>query len=88
LAIEDNPLQNSFVVYPNPTTDQITIENRNNIALTNVEIVDTHGRLMGVQEINGQVGAISMSLSSLSSGVYFVKINAEVGSVVKQIIKQ
>jgi len=88
LAITDNLLKNSFVVYPNPTTDQITIENRNNILLSYIEILDINGRLLGIKEINSEVETISMSLASYNSGVYFVKISAEKGFLVKQIIKQ
>ena len=88
LGIDDQALSNNIIVYPIPTTDQITIENRNNISLTNIEILDINGRHLGIKEINSEAKNISLSLSSYSSGVYFVKINAENDFLVKQIIKQ
>ena len=88
LAIEDTLLQNNFVVYPNPSTDQITIANRNNILLSHIEIIDINGRLLGFKEVNSEAENSSLSLSSYSSGVYFVRINTENDFLVKQIIKQ
>ncbi len=88
LAIEDNLLQNNFVVYPNPTTNLITIENRNNIPLSRVEIRDINGRLLEFKEINSGTNNISLSLSSYNSGSYFVIIYTENDFLVKRIIKQ
>ncbi|NNC95171.1 MAG: T9SS type A sorting domain-containing protein [Chitinophagales bacterium] len=88
LAVEDQTLEDNFLVYPNPTSDLIIIENRNNIPLSKVEILDINGRILRVKEISSNDNSISLSLGSFSNGIYFIKINSVDGFFVKQIIKR
>jgi len=88
LSVDDNPLQNNFVVAPNPTFDHISIENKNNWYVSHIEILDISGRILEAKEIKSGGNTMSLSLSPYSSGSYFVRINATESSIVKQIIKQ
>ncbi|KAA3621632.1 MAG: T9SS C-terminal target domain-containing protein [Flavobacterium sp.] len=88
LATEDQTLQNSFIVSPNPTSDLITIENTNGIPINDVEILDFNGRLLKAKEISSKANSISLSLASFSNGIYFIKINSEDDFIVKQILKK
>jgi phage host-nuclease inhibitor protein Gam len=61
------------------------------LRISNVEIFDVFGRNVGV---NTQVRTenlekeILLNISHLSVGVYFVKINTEVGEVIKKVLKE
>jgi len=88
LSVDDNPLQNNFVVSPNPTSDHISIENKNNWYVSHIEILDISGRILETKEIKSGDNTMSLSLSPYSSGSYFVRINAEENFLVKQIIKR
>ncbi len=81
LGIEENTTQ--VDIYPNPVNDRLYIKAE--IEIEEVVIYDVYGRQQST--VNGQQ-SLSIDLSNLSSGIYFVKINTEKGNIVKRIIKQ
>jgi hypothetical protein len=52
-----------------------------------IEIYDVYGRRQQQSTVNRQQ-TLTIDLSDLKSGIYFVKINTEKGNIVKRIIKQ
>jgi hypothetical protein len=75
----------SLNIYPNPTNDKLYIETQTQ-TLT-VEIYDVYGRRQ-VTESPSHQGNLTIDLSDLKSGIYFVKINTNEGNIVERIIKQ
>ena len=75
----------SVQIYPNPVNDRIFIEAETEIE--EVVVYDIYGRHQ-VTETPSHQGDLSIDLSDLKSGIYFVKINTEKGNIVKRIIKQ
>ena len=75
----------SVNIYPNPVSDRIFIEAETEIE--EVVVYDIYGRHQ-VTETPSRQGNLSIDLSDLKSGIYFVKINTEKGNIVKRIIKQ
>jgi hypothetical protein len=73
--------ENNVSIYPNPTKDLIYIESNNTINA--VKIFDTLGRL--VLEQNNPSNQID--IFNLSSGLLFVQIETDNGSLVKKVIK-
>ena len=75
----------SLDIYPNPVNDKLYI-----VTETEVEKVVVYtitGVIIGQQTtVNGQQ-TLTIDLSSLKSGIYFVEINTEKGNIVKRIIK-
>ena len=80
---ENQVFSNSFVIYPNPTTSDITInsEKFSNEAYT---LCDQMGRVVGSGKLSGTNTTIS--LSSLSKGIYLLKVagDYEAAMVVKE----
>ena len=74
----------SVQIYPNPVNDRIFIEAETEIE--EVVVYDIYGRHQ-VTETPSHQGDLSIDLSDLKSGIYFVKINTEKGNIVKRIIK-
>jgi hypothetical protein len=74
LGIDDHNSSNLSLVYPNPTKDFITISNRDQI-IQSVQIFDVNGKLLWEQSVNQNI--VDLNLSSISSGIYFVKIRTE-----------
>ena len=75
----------SVNIYPNPVSDRIFIEAETEIE--EVVVYDIYGRRQ-VTETPSHQGNLSIDLSDLKSGIYFVKINTEKGNIVRRIIKQ
>ena len=75
-------LENAIKVYPNPVSDELTIQMPNSVELEKVFIYNSLGQK--VSEGDTQV----ISLSTLSSGVLFVEISTTQGTYHKKIIKK
>ena len=69
-------------IYPNPVNDILYVEAGTEIE--KVVVYDVYGRQQTT--VNGQQ-SLSIDLSNLKSGIYFIKINTEKGNIVKRIIK-
>ena len=75
-----------ITVYPNPTTGEFTIKNEE-LKIKSVEIYDIMGRKFFEDKENLTV-LRSYDLTFFPSGVYFLRIQTETGTVTKKIIKQ
>ena len=75
----------SFNVYPNPVNDVLFIETE--VEINEVVVYTITGVIVGQQStVNSQQSTIDVA--NLNSGVYFVKIVAENGEVVKRFVKK
>jgi len=77
-------LENSFEVYPNPTTGEILIQG-SKFKVQSVEVFDVYGRKCHVSRVT--LHENHFDISDLSNGIYFVKIQTKTGTVVKKVIK-
>ncbi len=78
LSLEE--LSADYKVYPLPFSDVITIEN----GLGNLSVTDGAGRLVFMDEINGEK---TINTTMWNSGVYFITISNENGQRTKKVIK-
>lgn len=74
LGVSDISAKQDIVIYPNPFTDTITISG--DVQLQSVVVYDLSGKM--IKEFRGSEKTIS--LHSLRSGVYMVKLNMKNGS--------
>jgi hypothetical protein len=81
LNIEDERLAQSVNLYPNPVSDNLTIDSE--ISLTKVEIYSILGKK--VKEINSDFKSILTD--NLSNGVYILRIHSEKGYTTEKLIK-
>lgn len=77
-----NPGQD-FVFYPNPATDNLTIEV---FQKSTIDILNAEGQI--VKTIKDANSKTTIDLKSLSSGVYVVKAKSDKGIVIKKFIKE
>ena len=54
----------------------------------NVDIIDLQGRVIQKEVINKSQDQIQLSLSSLQSGIYFVRLVSKNGNAIKRIVVQ
>ena len=73
----------SFVVYPNPANNEITISLENGNGFANLSVHDITGRLVSSKTINTDNGLINVALNNLESGNYIFNLNFEDGKISK-----
>ena len=88
-STEEEILEHSINVYPNPTNDIFSIENRSNlIDVKSVTVFSTNGQVLeriDVQQSKNQ----NIALYDYSSGVYFLQIELENEQIIRRkIIKK
>lgn len=81
IALSNNRIR----TYPNPFTDRIIIDSDYS-DLTNVSINDQQGRLVK-KFTNKKIKNLSLDLSDLNNGIYFVTIKMNNKSVTEKIVK-
>jgi hypothetical protein len=73
----------SITLHPNPVNDIVHIENNSSIEITSLSIYSLLGELL----LSKQEDFNQIDISSLTSGVYFLKVVSERGEVTKKFIK-
>jgi hypothetical protein len=79
VKVDENPYKNYFSIYPNPADDQVRVRFldcdfhfTNN---TKISLIDVYGR--SVREIISLDGDMSIDVSDVLNGIYFVTISEE-----------
>lgn len=88
-SIHDVALE-SITLYPNPTSGTITLKGIPSLAgmeSLQLKLFDTFGKQLWQQSLE-TVQGVSLDLTSLSQGIYFLKIQNDKGSRVMKVIKQ
>jgi hypothetical protein len=84
VSLPEQKSENYFSLIPNPATNEIKIENAKS-KIESVEVFDVMGQL---QTSNFKPQTISVEVSSLAQGIYFVRVRTEKGSITRKLIKQ
>jgi hypothetical protein len=87
LAVGDVQKQNSISVYPNPTSGFVTIHNKSNSNLKNVEIYNVAGQLVQRFNVSNAKNA-SLDMSQLTNGTYVLKVISETETNSVKVIKK
>ncbi len=76
----------NVAIFPNPADTVLNIVSPNSY-LENISVYDLLGRRIN-QNIGPETNNYQLNLASLHTGIYFVKIDTEVGTVTKKLIKK
>jgi hypothetical protein len=74
----------TITVYPNPATDNININLVKTTGKTTVSIIDLQGRAVYEAPYEGSQ-LVSIPVSSIPNGMYFVRVQSEQGTVTEKI---
>ena len=82
--VNQGELESSIRIYPNPTSDWITVVNDYNLPVESLEIFNAGGQLVSRPLFDGN----QISLGNLSHGMYFLRM--KIGGIIvhKKIIKE
>lgn len=83
-GINEYTLDNAFVIYPNPASNKVNIQ-LNKFNAATIEITNQLGQV--VKSLQLESNNMTMDISDLNSGIYFVKTTAENKISVKKLIK-
>ena len=83
LSIQENLIEASVKLYPNPVINQFKIEVLNDVAINTVEVFDISGKQ--ILEFKASEG---YNINELTSGVYFIKVKTNQGTINKKIVKK
>ena len=83
-AIEE--MNASFNIYPNPVNDRLYIETESEIE--EVVVYAITGVIVGQQSTVNSQQSLTIDVTNLNSGVYFVKVVTNNGGIVKTFIKK
>lgn len=80
--------ENNIVVYPNPSKEIFNMVTGKN-AISEIKVYDVLGKVVwSKKDFEVSNSEIQLNLSSVSSGVYFLRITSHNKSVVRRIIKE
>ena len=82
VAVNNN---DAMEIYPNPSTDKLTIQIASASTVTNVEITDISGQTVARFELTN--GNNTIGIANLNTGSYFVKVSNSEMSAVKKFVK-
>jgi hypothetical protein len=84
--IVENINVDKIEVYPNPAKDQLNILIDDNTKVIRIEIWDVQGQLLDTIKLNSD--NTNVNISSLPTGIYFVKIVTDKTTEIKKILVQ
>jgi hypothetical protein len=81
-----NNIDLSLFVYPNPTQNILHLSATNSIEIQSVKILNLSGQIVMTKNLNEK--RVSLNISKLTSGIYFILIKLNDVTVIKEIIKE
>ncbi|MFK8059611.1 MAG: T9SS type A sorting domain-containing protein [Polaribacter sp.] len=77
LSVSDNEFQKEILVYPNPTKGKLNISISKSFNTIDLEVYTVQGKLIksGIEKVTN--GNANFDVSSISKGVYFIKLNMD-----------
>lgn len=84
LGMNENELDNSIKIYPNPTKNLVNVAGQNPIKT--IQLVDINGRVLMTKIVNEL--QTNFSVSDYANGIYFLKVATEKGMKIQKIVKE
>ncbi|WP_415325495.1 T9SS type A sorting domain-containing protein [Chryseobacterium sp. MMS23-Vi53] len=83
-AVNSKAVNPSIQIYPNPVSDEFSLNVQNDYKVEGIKVFDASGKLMkNILNFNGRV-----NISELSVGIYFIKIKTNKGEFLSKILKK
>ncbi|MCF8459837.1 MAG: DUF1566 domain-containing protein [Flavobacteriales bacterium] len=83
-SINESNLENEIRIYPNPSSSIIIVEHSSHINISKIEVNSISGQR--IKEIVDVANSITIDISTLNAGIYFLSVYTELGHISKKII--
>jgi photosystem II stability/assembly factor-like uncharacterized protein len=83
---EKEPNAQKFIIYPNPSSNEITVETSSTPAISQLSIMNLDGQQLITHQITQP--KTQLDISSLPSGVYFVRLTNDRTVEVRKFVKE
>jgi hypothetical protein len=83
-GLEDEIDANRFVLFPNPTNNEVNIIAQKNYTLLSYQLHDVTGRIIRHQKLNGTPADI-VGLKGLNAGTYLINMETNAGTIKKKL---
>jgi hypothetical protein len=85
LGMQDYTLNDKFAIYPNPSNGNVNIKS-DGFSISSISIIDMQGRLVKKIETTSLTSITPVDLTSLSSGIYNMIVEADGSKGMKKIL--
>jgi hypothetical protein len=82
-SFDNNANKDALTVYPNPTKDILNIETKNNSTISSASVYNTLGQI-----VMSTTTANTINVSSLTTGIYFIKVKLNNKESIIKFIKE
>lgn len=82
----ENQTNQTFVLYPNPADNQITVTLPEGLTDNHYQITDLAGKVVSAGVLKG--GSMTISVKELTTGVYHLELNGEAGKLKRAFTKK
>ncbi|WP_203256145.1 T9SS type A sorting domain-containing protein [Hyunsoonleella ulvae] len=86
LGVEDELLNQTVKIYPNPASTQLFISNAHILPLKSATLFDLNGRQIISYDISQAFKVETLDITNIPVGVYFVKITSDDASITQKLI--
>jgi hypothetical protein len=69
-----NLIENRFVVYPNPTDQQLNLTWSTDFKVAQIILTDVLGKKVQTLEVSSQINSIDLDVSHLAKGTYYINL--------------
>jgi len=81
-------LLTSFSVYPNPASNQVSIQLKNSVEIESIQLFSISGKLVKTYSVLTSEKNQNLSVSQLVAGVYFLQVKGEGNTSVQKLVIQ
>ena len=85
LGVDDISAEAMVNIYPNPTNNSVSIEYNLELGPVKIELIDARGRI--IETFNPSDHKVKINMSTLASGIYFIRLSSETSSTFRKVIK-
>ncbi|MCB9186033.1 MAG: T9SS type A sorting domain-containing protein [Flavobacteriales bacterium] len=87
-GIEEDLVEYGFGMYPNPTTESVTVKFDESREMNKISVVDATGKVVLARSVTAGTNKLNINVSDLASGLYFLTAESDKGMVSQKLIIQ